>query len=264
MEEPTFDNGTRPYKPPTKVKRKPVGLILALSFASIFAITAIAFIFASIFFVSYSSFNEVSTEHIYAVDSQVIEIVELEAFYSETGRHAMVMTPELTVITGYSSVNDVRFSVGDVEYLNVNLDGNSPFRISTHNESTIRLYLRGGDRHSYEFLSESRTLNITASDIPVYLFVPDSHFEPVFRDLYIQGGRGPVSIFGGSTGNTFLAESIDISTSGHNSDIHIEDVLVSLFISVHTRNSDIILRNVVGDQNRLNVNADRGNVYVLD
>ena len=266
MDEPTFDNGGRPYLAPTKVKRKPVGLILALSFAGVFALTAIAFIISSISVVRHSNFNEVAaTEYIYATEYwQPIEITEFEEYYDVTARHAVSMTTDLTVIAGYESVNDVRFSVGDVEYLNVNLEGNSSFRISTHNESTIRLYFRGGNEQNYEYLSNSRTLNVAASDMPVYLFVPDSHFEPVFRDIYVQGGRGPVSIFGGSIGNTFLAESIDISTNGHNSDIHIEDVMVSLFISVHTRNSDIILRNVVGDQNRLNVSSDRGNVYVLN
>jgi len=266
MDEPTFNNGERPYLSPTKVKRKPVGLILALSFAGIFALAAVAFVLSSISVVRYSNFSEVATtEYIYATEYwQAIEIAEFEEFYDATTRHTVIMTPDLTVIAGYESVNDVRFSVGDVEYLNVNLNGNSPFRISTHNESTIRLYLRGGDEQSYEFLSDSRTLNVTASDIPVYLFIPDSHFEPVFRDLYVHSNRGPVAIFGGSIGNTFLAESIDISTNGHSSDIHIEDIMVSLFISVHTRNSDIILRNVVGDRNRLNVSSDRGNIYVLD
>jgi hypothetical protein len=197
-------------------------------------------------------------------EESAIEIVEIESLCEVTIRRQVALIPELAVITGYQSVNDVRFSVEEVDYLNVNLDGNSSLRISTHNESTIRLYLRGGDEQSYEFLSDSRTLNVTASDIPVYLFIPDSHFEPVFRDLYVHSNRGPVAIFGGSIGNTFLAESIDISTNGHSSDIHIEDIMVSLFISVHTRNSDIILRNVVGDRNRLNVSSDRGNIYVLD
>ena len=258
MEEPTFSNGIRPV-PPTKVRRKPIGLILALSFAGVFAMTAIAFIASSVFVVRHSTFNGVATEHIYA---QAIEIVEIEEFYEVTSRHSVIMTPDLTVISGYESVNDIRFSMGDVEYLNVNMDGNRPFRISTHSENTIRLYLRGGNRQSYEFLSDSRTLNISASDIPVYIFIPDSHFEPIFRDIHVRGGRGPVSIFGGSNGNTFLAESIDISTNS--SDIHIEDILVSLFIFVHTRNNDIVLRNVIGDQNRLNVISERGNVYVLD
>jgi len=259
VEEPTFGNGIRPV-PPTKVRRKPIGLILALSFAGVFAMTAIAFIASSVFVVRYSTFNSVvSTEPIYAT---AIEIVEFEEINEVTSQHSVIMIPDLTVITGYESINDVRFSVDVVDYLNVDMDGNRPFRISTHNENSIRLYLRGSNRQSYEFLSDSRTLNITASDIPVYIFIPDSHFEPIFRDIQVRGGRGPVSIFGGSNGNTFLAESIDISTNS--ADIHIEDILVSLFISVHTRNSDIILRNVIGDQNRLNVVSERGNVYVLD
>lgn len=264
MEGPAFDNGGRPYGAPMKPKRKPIGLIVALSFAGILGMTVMAFLFSTLI-VRYTVSQRSATDEYVYIHSRTEEITETEAFYFESDHHAVVMTPSLNVIAGYESVNDARFSVADVAFLNVNLDGHSSrLRISTHSEDTIRLYLRGGDARNYEFLRDSQTLDVTASGIPVYIFIPDRHSEAIFKDISVQGNGGPVAILGGSNGNTYLAESIDVNISG-SSDIHIEDVLVSLFISVQNRSSgDIVLRNVIGDQNRTSIYSNRGNVYVLD
>jgi len=207
----------------------------------------------------------IAEEHDYYNQQVDTEQLESQDTMFEQIQHT-ISRDNLTVIASYETINDIKFPVGDVQYLNVNIEGNGRFRVSTHNENTIRLHFRGSGEQSYEFSSDTQTLNLFASDSPIYVFIPNLHTEPVFRDVDIQAWWGPIEIYGGSASNTYIAEMLNVNTTGRerNADIYLEDVKVSLFMTIYSRNSDIILRNVISDQNRLNVHTDHGNVYVLD
>jgi len=179
----------------------------------------------------------------------------------------------LAPIAGYNRVHDHIFSLDAVNYLNINLSvdlppnhstGGGSINIFTHDRDYIVIHY---NLHDGSYILDGDILTFSGSSGILQLFVPHSHHEPIFERLNITISRGlesPLFIIG-DTHLTYLTENLYVhayaDTFGFfGNDIIIENIMVSNDFIVSLESGNINLRNVLANNDRVDLRTQWGQV----